>query len=394
MLDTQKISELIAGGESVLVEFKQTISSSTLESARKTVCAFSNDISATGQTGHLLFGVSDDGQVLGVQHGDREQQLLAQIRSDGSIVPTPSLTIEEISLGDATLLVIAVTPSSSPPVRYKGTAWIRVGTTASPATPDDERRLVSQRANRNRPFDVRGLDGTSKDDLDTNRFLLEYLPSAVSVEVLQENGRSMDQQLSSLKLTDSEGLATPAGLLTVGIDPLRQLPGAYIQFRRVAGTRMTDDTLDEARFSGTIDVMVREAEEKLKAHNVSALTIGPEQHERQDLYPLRALNQLVRNAMMHRDYEMTAPVRITWFSDRIEILSPGGPFGIAPDEFGKPGVTSYRNPNIAEVMRNIGLAEKFGVGIELARIWLAENGNPDLELAPSPNFTNVIVRAS
>ena len=53
---------------------------------------------------------------------------------------------------------------------------------------------------------------------------------------------------------------------------------------------------------------------------------------------------------MHRTYEATnAPVRVNWFDDRIEIISPGGPFGSVSDaNFGEPGVTDYRNPNLAE----------------------------------------------
>ena len=66
---------------------------------------------------------------------------------------------------------------------------------------------------------------------------------------------------------------------------------------------------------------------------------------------------------MHRTYESTnAPVRVSWFSDRIEILSPGGPFGaVTADTFGQHGITDYRNPNLA--MRTLGFVQRFGVGI-------------------------------
>ena len=65
---------------------------------------------------------------------------------------------------------------------------------------------------------------------------------------------------------------------------------------------------------------------------------------RRSEYPLPALQQLIRNAILHRTYEGTnAPVRIYWFSDRIEIHNPGGPFGLVTKEnFGQPGVTDYR----------------------------------------------------
>ncbi len=79
---------------------------------------------------------------------------------------------------------------------------------------------------------------------------------------------------------------------------------------------------------------------------------------------------------MHRSYEGThAPVRIYWFSDRIEVISPGGLYGhVTPENFGQPGINDYRNPNLAESMRHLGYAQHFGVGIQIAREALARNG--------------------
>jgi len=96
---------------------------------------------------------------------------------------------------------------------------------------------------------------------------------------------------------------------------------------------------------------------------------------------LDALQQLARNAVMHRIYENTyAPVRITWFNDCIEIQNPGGPFGqVNKQNFGQPGVTDYRNPHLAEAMKNLGYVQRFGVGIQLARKELQKNGNPPPE---------------
>ena len=107
----------------------------------------------------------------------------------------------------------------------------------------------------------------------------------------------------------------------------------------------------------------------LSAHNRTRvdLTSGPVE-QRSQPYPLSALQQLVRNAVLHRTYEATnAPVRIYWYDDRIEITSPGGVFGIVrPENFGKPGVTDYRNPDLAEAMRVLGFVQHFGVGIPTA----------------------------
>ena len=82
-----------------------------------------------------------------------------------------------------------------------------------------------------------------------------------------------------------------------------------------------------------------------------------------------------------RSYEATnAPVRINWFSDRIEIQNPGGLFGqVTPENFGR--VSDYRNFVLAEAMSVLGYVDKFGTGVARARASLVKNGNP------SPDFT-------
>jgi ATP-dependent DNA helicase RecG len=107
-----------------------------------------------------------------------------------------------------------------------------------------------------------------------------------------------------------------------------------------------------------------------------------------------ALQQLIRNAVMHRAYENTnAPVRVYWFEDRIEIFNPGGPFGaVTRENFGKPGITDYRNPNLADPMKVMGFVQKFGLGIQTARAELTKNGNPDLEFQIEPTTVLATVK--
>jgi len=108
-----------------------------------------------------------------------------------------------------------------------------------------------------------------------------------------------------------------------------------------------------------------------------------------------ALLQLVRNAIMHRSYENTnAPVKVYWFSDRIEISNPGGLYGqVNSKNFGK-GTTDYRNPLIAESMRVLGYVQRFGMGIPLAEHELEQNGNPPPEFQFEPGSFLVTVRRS
>lgn len=164
---------------------------------------------------------------------------------------------------------------------------------------------------------------------------------------------------------------------------------------RFDGTDLTDTIKAQRVIDGALPSLMENLDETFDAHISTALDITTEPTEiRRPDYPIVALQQLARNAILHRSYEGTyAPVRIYWFSDRIEILSPGGPFGyVTRENFGTPGITDYRNPHLAEAMRNLNYVQRFGVGIQIARIELAKNGNPPLEFTIEESFVAVTLR--
>ena len=136
-------------------------------------------------------------------------------------------------------------------------------------------------------------------------------------------------------------------------------------------------------------------DELLQAHNQIGVTFTATLvEERRPEYPLAALQQLIRNAVMHRNYDGTnAPVRVYWFEDRIEIHSPGGPYGqVNRGNFGQPYASDYRNPHLAEAMKNLGFVQRFGVGIATAQNELNRNGNPPAEFDVQPASVLAVVR--
>jgi ATP-dependent DNA helicase RecG len=148
----------------------------------------------------------------------------------------------------------------------------------------------------------------------------------------------------------------------------------------VNGAKLTDEIVSQKEISGTIPDQIRQIEELLKLNTSTAATIeGAERKDSID-FPLPALQQLVRNAIMHRNYEgSNTPVRVYWFSDRVEIHSPGGLYGeVTPETIWK-NVTSYRNPLLAEGMKVLRLVERFGFGLAKTQEALKINGNPSLE---------------
>ena len=395
--ESPELEAMLVDIESDLVERKESFRGDAPTTVREAVCAFANDLPNHRRCGVVFVGARDDGAPSGLAITDELLRQLADIKTDGNIVPPPTLTVAKHMLHGADMAVITVWPADSPPARYKGRVYIRIGPRRGIASAQDERILNEKRRHRDRPFDVQPMISATLDDLDRVRFESEYLPAAVAPDILGANDRSAEQRLAATKMVISadEPIPTVLGLLVIGKTTRSFLSGAYVQFLRIEGTELDQPIVDEELIDGTVADVVRRLEEKLVAHNRTRVhfTSGPLE-QRAPLYPLVALQQLTRNAVLHRTYEGTnAPVRVYWYDDRIEILSPGGPYGeVTPENFGTPGLTDYRNPNLAEAMRVLGYVQKFGGGIVAARGALQRNGNPPLVFRVDQGHVLAIVR--
>lgn len=382
--DTELLA-LIHDLESDRAERKQTWRGDAPEKSRQAVCAFANDLPNYCLPGVLFVGIKDDGSPMGPEFVVTDELLmtLADIKSDGKIVPPPTLTVAKRQLLGRDVAVVTVWPADAPPVRLEGRIWIRTGPRRGQASAQDERVLNEKRRYRDKSFDAHPVGGSTLQDLSRSYFENEYLPQAVARDVLEANGRSYEERLASLGMIASLADPTPTvvGLLTLGKSPRTWVPSAYIQFLRIRGTQWGDPVVDEAEIDGNLDTQLRRLDEKLKATLTVAVdfTSGHTTEVRATPYPLSALQQLARNAVMHRSYEGTnAPVRIYWFDDRIEISNPGGPYGaVTTENFGRPGASDYRNPILAGVLKNMGFVQRFGFGIAEARRAMATNGNPE-----------------
>ncbi len=381
--------------ESDCVERKQSFQGDAPQKVREAVCAFANDLAGHGEPGVVLIGVHDKGTPMpDFVVTDELLRSLADIKTDGNIVPPPTLLVEKRRLQGSEVAVISAWPCDTPPVRYKGRIHVRWGPRRGLATAQDERILNERRRHRDRPFDIQPITSATMAHLSRIRFELEYLPALVAPDVLQANDRSYEQKLAATKMIvdEADSIPTVLGLLTLSNKPSDQIPGAWGQFLRLAGIEISAPIVDEETVYGTVSDQIRRLEEKLAAHNLRSVrfadVVTEERHEK---YPAEALRQLLRNAYMHRSYEMTnAPIRVYWFDDRIEITSPGGPYGsVTLENFGQPGIADYRNPNLAEAMRALGLVQRFGIGIGIARKALGTR----LSFSVQPSVVISIVRA-
>lgn len=398
-LTDEQLLELTYGGESDRIEFKEALSGSAAELIREAICAFANDLPDHQQPGVVFVGVKDDGTILDIDVTDPLLINLANMKTDGNIVPPPSMSVEKRMINGKAVAVVVVQPSDSPPVRYRGRVHIRIGPRRGIATAQDERILNEKRRHGNMPFDLYPIPSSSLRDLNLTQFENEYLPQAFDRQVLEANERTAGERLAATKMVASADnpIPTVMGILVLGISPQDFLPGAYVQFTRLRGRELSDEIIDGEEFRGSVTDILRRLDEKISAHNRTAIDFTTATLERRsEVFPMQALQQITRNAVMHRAYEATnAPVRVHWFNDRVEIVSPGGPYGVVNSgNFGQPGLTDYRNPNLAEAMKTLGFVQRFGVGIPTAQRVLRQAGHPELDFDIVENHVLVTVTAA
>ena len=393
MLNNEELIRLIEGGESDGVEF--TTATNDLDKFRKAICAFANDLSGNGRPGILFIGIDDKGKCANLSIDDALLSQLGGLRSEGKILPFPSLEVAKKNLRGCEVAVVQVEPSDNPPVKMDGRCWIRTGPRRAQASPEEERRLTEKRRWGNVSYDMQGVAGaTVENDLDVQRFQNEYLPAAVSPEVLAENRRDEREQMKALRLVTRDGTPTVTAILMLGKNPHDWFPGAYVQFVRYDGEEVPAPVLDQAELIGPLSDQLREADRLLKRHISTALDTEGDRHVEKPDYPFIALRELVRNAVVHRNYENShTPVRVTWLNGHIQISSPGSVYGaVTKQNFWTPDATSYRNPSLAEAMKNQGFMERFGMGIPLARQALEANGNPPPEFDVQDTFVFATIR--
>lgn len=382
MIKISKLNELLADMESDSIERTISVREDKLGPA---VCALANDFPNHKQPGYILLGVNDDGSLAGKKWKDEDLQKIGGVKTNGNVLPQPSLTVSEVfKLTEGEVVVIEVKPSLYPPVRYDGRCWIRIGPRRDKATIHEEKILIERRAAYAKTYDLVPALGSSKEDLSLDHFKLSYLPLAIDEETLQENGRKIEEQMASLRFYDiKENCPTNAGVLLFGTNTLFQLPGAYIQFIKFEEETMLSNVEFEKNFSGALITELSVIDDFIKNNVIKERPKKGDSFQEQLIrnYPYWALRELIMNAIMHRSYESNSPIYIYEFSDRIEIINPGGLYGdVNKQNF--PFASDYRNVVLAEAMKLLGYVNRFNYGIQRAKDELIKNGNgePDFDL--------------
>lgn len=390
MISKEELLALLTDIESARVE--RTMSTDKTDKFGQAICAFANDLPNYQKNGYLIIGATDDGKIAGLTVTDQLLQNLIGIKTDGNIVPPPALSVEKFTFPAGDIAVVEVSPHFQPPVRYKSKVWVRSGPRKSVANEAEERILSEKRSSLSRAYETFPCHASTLDDLSLEIFKLSYLPYAIDSETLEQNHRDIKEQLASLKFFDlASDKPTNVGILMFGKNPRFFLPGAYIQFVHFNGIELTDEPIAQKEFSGDLITQIRILDDFIKIQIVKerTLQVSALRELKQVNYPNWALRELLLNAIIHRDYQSATPIKFYQFSDRIEIINPGGLYGEArPENF--PDFNAYRNPEIASAVKNLGYVNKFNVGVKRSMKLLSDNGNPPPEfIKDEPHYFGV-----
>jgi len=379
MIAKDEILELLHSIETYRVE--KTISTGNMDKFSEAICAFANDLPDSKKCGYLLIGANDDGSLSGLKVDDALLKKIAGIRSDGNILPLPVMSVERFEFPEGDLLVTEVSPSLIPPVRYRGRVFVRVGPRRDISSEAEERILTERRTAYMATFDATPCLGAAIGDLELDYIKDKYLPSVVDPEILAEDKRNIKEQLASVRLYDrTHDCPTYSALILFGKNPRYYMLGAYVQYVRFDGKEKGGEVLNEKRFQGPLYSMLPALESFVKDAIVTQRPVPVTLFREKTVvnYPNAALRELLMNASMHRDYQSNMPIRLYQFDDHIEIMNAGGLYGEArPENF--PTVNDYRNPVVAEAMKEMKYVNMFNQGVKRVQDMLRDNGNKKAE---------------
>ncbi len=320
---------------------------------------WADEIAAFANTrgGVLLLGVTDGGTVTGMSRErlDALERVVGEICRD-SITPAIRVLTYRRALDDCAFLLVSI-PEGHAQHDSPGGSYVRVGSAKQPMTPDERMRLAQRRGQaRFAGVDEQTVSATGFATLDER--LWKPLLSAESLG---------DPELGLEKLgllsTDAHGAthATVAGVLLCTENPAQFLPNAVITAVRYRGADRGSGQIDAQEISGPINRQITQA----LAFAARNMRVGARKDPgREDLpeYSTRALFESLVNAVVHRDYSIKGSrIRLSMFSDRLELCSPGSlPNSLTIESMGER--QSTRNEVLTSVLGRMNASEVEGAG--------------------------------
>ena len=362
-MEAIELIELIGRGEDSRTQFKQTVTNP--ESMAGDIVAFSNS-----KGGRIAIGVNDQGTVVGLLAEDirRINQLVSNTATN-HVRPSVNPTTENISVGDKLVMVVTVQEGISKPYSdNNGVFWVKSGADKRRVTSREEVQRMFQSADLIHADEL-PIEGTTTDDIDIDHFsgFFEKLYGESPGIVRDRDGLSLGGLLNNLGLAKDASLNL-AGLMMFGRQPQRHRPAFVVKAISFVGN---DPAGEKYRDSQNIEGCLRD----LHKETMSFITRNLRRSQGDKGFntegdlevPLAALEELVVNMLLHRDYFISAPWRVMIFDDRIELISPGSlPNNLTVENI-RNGVSVIRNPIIASFATKGGELPYRGIGTGILR---------------------------
>ncbi|MHB0980499.1 MAG: RNA-binding domain-containing protein [Thermoleophilia bacterium] len=372
-MEALELIELIRRGEDSRIQFKQTVTNP--ESLAGDLVAFSNS-----RGGRMIIGVSDHGAVVGLSAADirRINQLISNTATN-LVRPSINPITENISVGEALVMVVDVHEGISKPYADNtGVFWVKSGADKRRVTSREEIQRMLQTADLVYADEV-PVGGTSIEDIDTEHFTNFFAKQFGEPldDALAKAGLSLSRLLNNLGLAREETLNL-AGLLIFGRHPQRHRPAFVVKAVSFVGDDLAGD---KYRDSQDIEGCLRDLHRgtmSFLTRNLRWLQGEKGINTQGDLeVPVAALEELVVNMLLHRDYFVSAPWRVLLFDNRIELISPGSlPNNLTVENI-RSGVSVMRNPVLASYATKGDELPYRGIGTGIRRALAAV---PELEL--------------
>jgi ATP-dependent DNA helicase RecG len=354
-METVELMTILAQGEDSLHQFKQTITRA--ESLAQEMVAFSN-----GMGGKIIVGVDDDGVIIGLTNEELRElnQLISNVAS-GNVRPAINPTTQNILTEFGLVVIINIPAGINKPYQdNKGDFWVKNGS---------DKRKSTSREEIQRLFQTSGLlhgdeslaNGLTIADLDMGYFRAFFQKRYG--ESLENQSLPLEKTIQNLNL-GHDGMLNLTGALLFAKNPSVRLPAFIVKAGCFPGTDMTGESYIDSRniegkivdiFQQTISFILANIKQIQGDQTVNSVGL-PE-------IPRIALEEILVNALVHRDYFISAPIRVFVFDDRVEVISPGHLPNNLTIENIKAGNSNTRNPILASFANQILPYRGYGSGI-------------------------------
>lgn len=373
MTNQVKIEDLI--GEATEYDKKQAVETKKPKSWCKSVSAFANT-----SGGILIFGVADDGTVIGLADAERDAETISEIIKN-RLSPIPEFTLEfNTSKDEKKLIILRICKGEETPYYYSADgvteAYIRIGNESVPVDSTDLKRLV-----------MRGKN-TSFDSLVSTYDIGDYSFTKLKERFKIWTGRSFEEKgYVSMGMVTDNGKLTNAGALLADESPIRWSRVFCTHWNGKTKSGGIVDAFDHAEYSGSLISLLNDAESFIMNNTKTIWKKLPNSRLELPEYVHRSYFEALVNALIHRDYLINgSEVHVDIFDDRMEIYSPGGmPDGTVIQDRNIQAIPSMRrNPVIADIFARLGYMERSGSG--LGKIRSSYEVSANFETGKEPVF--------